>query len=165
MSGKFSLDEYVDVAQRLQDFKRDYPEGSLRQVKLEFVNIAGKDFVVYTAAAYRTPDDQAPGIGTAWEPIPGKTPYTKDSEVMVCETSAWGRAIVAVTGAGTKKIASKQEVLNRQVPERDFVAESLKVESLDELRKLWADARKANADEATLEKISARTNEFKDNEG
>jgi len=162
MSGKFSLDDYVDVAERLQDFKKAYPEGTLRQVKLEFVNLGGKDFVVYTAAAYRTPDDQAPGIGTAWEPIPGKTPYTKDSEVMVAETSAWGRAIIAVTGAGTKRIASKQEVMNRQVQERDFLAESLTLKTLEELRALWQEARKAGASAAVLEGIMGKSNELKD---
>lgn len=161
MSNKFSMDDYVDVAERLSDFKRDFPEGSLQQVSLEFVKIADKDYVVYTAAAYRDQNDTRPGIGTAWEPIPGKTPYTKDSEVMVAETSAWGRAIVAVTGAGTKRIASKQEVQNRQVLKRDFVAESLTVESLEALRQLWKEARSAGATEAALTRIMSRQDEFK----
>jgi hypothetical protein len=80
---------------------------------MEFVQIAGKDWVVYTAAAYRTPEDQRPGIGTAWEPIPGPTSFTKDSEVQNAETAAWGRALVAI-GASTKNgIASAEEVTNR----------------------------------------------------
>lgn len=162
MSNKFSMDDYVDVAERLSDFKKQFPEGSLQQVSLEFVNIAGKDFVVYTAAAYRSPEDARPGIGTAWEPIPGKTPYTKDSEVMVCETSAWGRAVVAVTGAGTKRIASKQEVQNRQTVKRDFLAEATKVKSIDKLRELWAEARAAGADEKTLETIIGMSNGLQD---
>ena len=46
--------------------------------------------------------------------MPGKTPYTRDSEVMVAETSAWGRAIVAALAGDTKRgVASKEEVLNR----------------------------------------------------
>lgn len=158
MSQKLSMDDYVDVAERLADFKKIYPEGSLQQVSLEFVNIAGKDFVVYTAAAYRFPEDSRPGIGTAWEPIPGRTPYTKDSEVMVCETSAWGRAIVAVTGAGTKRIASKQEVQNRQTVKRDFITEATKVKSIEALRELWQEARTAGADEKTLERIIGMSN-------
>lgn len=162
MSAKFSMDDYVDVAERLSDFKKQFPEGSLQQVSLEFVNIAGKDFVVYTAAAYRSPEDARPGIGTAWEPIPGKTPYTKDSEVMVCETSAWGRAVVAVTGAGTKRIASKQEVQNRQTVKRDFLAEATKVKSIDKLREVWAEARVAGADEKTLETIIGMSNGLQD---
>jgi hypothetical protein len=82
---------------------------------------------------------------------------------MVAETSAWGRAIIAVTGAGTKRIASRQEVENRQVPQRDFLAESLTVKTLSELRGLWAEARKAGADEATLEGIMVRKDEFTKN--
>jgi hypothetical protein len=105
--------DYIDVAARLMDMREKFPDLTMQQVKMEFVQIAGKDWVVYTAAAYRTPEDQRPGIGTAWEPIPGPTPYTKDSEVQNTETAAWGRALVAI-GASTKNgIASAEEVTNR----------------------------------------------------
>lgn len=36
---------------------------------------------------------------------------TAGSELMICETSAWGRAIVAAMKSATKRIASKQEVM------------------------------------------------------
>jgi hypothetical protein len=111
----------------MTEFFEKYPDGSLKQVKYELVQIpmyvkgedgpklAGeKTFLVYTAAAYRTPDDQCPGEGTAWEPVPGTTPYTKDSEMMNAETSAWGRAILAVGAADTRKgVASREEVRSR----------------------------------------------------
>ncbi len=161
MSKKPDLSNYVDVAERIEQFRQLYPNGSLRQVDLQFVNIGGKDWVVYTAAAYRTPDDQAPGMGTAWEPIPGRTPYTKDSEVMVAETSAWGRALVATLAVDAQRgVASYQEVLNRQTPERDFLAESLTVDTLEALRSLWQEARKAGASAAVLDGIMVRKNEL-----
>src|SRR3990167_1754651 len=72
-----------------------------------------KGGVLGRAGASRPPDDPRPGVGHAFEPIPGKTPYTKDSETMNAETSAWGRAIVAL-GFETKKIASANEVRARQ---------------------------------------------------
>ena len=76
--------------------------------------IGEKTFIVVVAAAYRTPDDVRPGIGMAYELCPGKTPYTKDSELQNAETSAWGRAIVATLAADTKRsVASKEEVRNR----------------------------------------------------
>ena len=112
MSNSFAKD-YIDVAERLREFKKQFPNGSLQMVDIQFVNIAGKDFVMYTAAAFREPTDVRPGMGTAWEPIPGLTPYTKNSEVMVAETSAWGRAIVAALAGETKRIASADEVRNR----------------------------------------------------
>lgn len=147
------LDGYIDVAERIREFKAKFPDGALRQLSLEFVNIAGKDYVVYTAAAYRSPDDQIPGIGTAWEPIPGATPYTRGSEVMVAETSAWGRAMVASLAVESQRIASKQEVENRQVQVRDFLAEADKVDSVAGLRSLWQEARSAGANEKILAKI------------
>ena len=105
--------DYIDVAQRLREMREKFPDLTMSQVSMEFLNFAGKDWVVYTAAAYRTPDDPRPGIGTAWEPVPGPTPYTKDSEVQNAETAAWGRALVAI-GADTKNgIASAEEVSNR----------------------------------------------------
>ena len=106
----FSMDDYVDVADRLRQFKSAYPNGSLQQVSLQFIDFAGKSWVVYTAAAYRTPDDLTPGHGTAWEPVPGTSNFKRDSEVMNAETSAWGRAIVAVLAAETKRIATRNEI-------------------------------------------------------
>lgn len=111
---KFSMDDYIDVAERIAEFRTKYPEGSLQQVALDFREVNSTWWVIYTAAAYRTPDDQRPGHGTAWEPVPGKTPYTRDSELQNAETAAWGRAIVAVLAADTKRgIASAQEVRSR----------------------------------------------------
>jgi hypothetical protein len=114
--------DYVDVAERIRTFREKHPEGSLQPADptkpYEIITIGDKTFVVYVAAAYRTPDDTRPGIGTAWETFPGKTPYTAGSEVQNAESSAWGRAIVASLAADTKKIASLDEVSARRA-ERD----------------------------------------------
>lgn len=111
------LNDYVDVAERIRIFRERFPEGSLQPVNpadpFSTITIGDRTFVVYVAAAYRTPDDPRPGIGAAWELFPGRTPYTKDSELMVAETSAWGRAIVAVLAADSKKVASRNEVIAR----------------------------------------------------
>jgi hypothetical protein len=66
--------------------------------------------VVMRGYAYRTPEDTRPGIGHSQMPIPGKTPYTKDSEVENAETSAWGRAIAALGFEVHNSIASAEEV-------------------------------------------------------
>lgn len=105
------LKDYVDVAERIGIFREKYPNGSLQSEVIQY----GPDVVIVKALAYRTPDDVRPGIGHASEVLPGKTPYTRDSELMVCETSAWGRAIVAVLAADTKRgVASKDEVARAQ---------------------------------------------------
>ena len=108
--------DYIDVATRLHEMRDVFPDLTMQQVSMEFVVVGGNSYVVYVAAAYRNSDDPRPGIGTAWEPIPGPTPFTKDSEVQNAETAAWGRALIAI-GASTKNgIASKEEVTNRQQP-------------------------------------------------
>lgn len=113
-ANKFASD-YIDVATRIAEFRVKHPGGSLRPVNpdepIRIINIGDKTYLQYTAAAYRTPDDPQPGIGVAWEPYPGRTPFTRDSEAMVAETSAWGRAIVAALAADTKHgVASLDEI-------------------------------------------------------
>ena len=108
-------DDYVTVAERIVEFRNKYAEGSLQPwnpaepYRIEIIN--GNPCFVVVAAAYRTPDDTRPGIGMAYEPVPGSTPFTRGSELQNAETAAWGRAIVAALAADTNKgIASFEEV-------------------------------------------------------
>lgn len=104
----YDLSDYVDVAERIRIAKEVYPELSL-QSEWTYEVFDGQTYIIVKAFAYRTADDSRPGVGTAWEVFPGKTPYTKGSELMVGETSAWGRALAAL-GIEVRKVASKQEV-------------------------------------------------------
>lgn len=132
MSNRPSLDDYIDVAERLMDFTARWPlgtlqmaptsieyhlDGSIARVEYDMtknvLEVDGRTFIVYRAAAYRQDDDKRPGMGTAWEPFPGATPYTKNSELMNAETAAWGRAILACGLPAKRGLASKQEVRNR----------------------------------------------------
>ena len=107
--------DYVEVNERILEFRAAFPDGSLQAEIVELRD----DLVVVKAYAYRTPDDPRPGTGLASEPIPGKTNFTRDSELMNAETSAWGRALIAVGAADAKRgIASANEVRNRQTYER-----------------------------------------------
>lgn len=110
----FDMSDYVDVAERIREFREKYPEGTLQAEIIPLPDsITG--FIAVKAYAYRAPDDPRPGVGLAYEPVPGKTPYTKDSELQNAETSAWGRAIIAVGVADTKRgVASANEVRNRR---------------------------------------------------
>lgn len=109
----FNLDDYIDAAASLAWVRETYPEATLQPTDplrpFWVETIKDRDFIVYSASLYRTPDDPRPGIATAWEPFPGLTPYTKGSELMNAETSAWARACRAVM-MPTKKIASTEEV-------------------------------------------------------
>ena len=128
------LENYNTVPERVEAFFAKYPDGRLRQVSYELVVVGQQTYLIYTAAAMRDKDDTTPGLGTAWEPVPGKTPYTRDSEMQNAETSAWGRAIIAVGAADSRKgIASREDVQNRQPVQRK---RTFADEARDELRKV-----------------------------
>lgn len=122
------LGGYVEVKDRIRAFRDKHEHGSLQPAnpsepyRLEFIEVLNSNsepsircMIVYTAAAYRTPDDPRPGIGIAWEPFPGLTPFTRNSELMNAETSAWGRAIVACLAADADApIATGEDVAKRR---------------------------------------------------
>jgi hypothetical protein len=107
----FNLDDYVDVATRLKELLEKYPEASVEASPPKLVAVDGSNFVEVTVTI--TADGRT-ARASAWEPIPGKTPYTKDSEMMNAETSALGRAC-GMWGIGLKKsVASLDEVRARR---------------------------------------------------
>jgi hypothetical protein len=113
--GAFNLADYNTVAERIAEFRTKHPEGSLQSEILTLPEAFAAHFIAVKAFAYRTPDDERPGVGLAWEPVEGKTSFTRDSELQNAETAAWGRAIVAVLAADTKKgIVSRDEVQARR---------------------------------------------------
>ena len=135
------LGDYIDVAARIAEFRAKYPDGSLQPADLSVPyrveKIGEQTFIVVVAAAYRSPLDERPGIGMAYEVFPGRTPYTKGSELQNAETSAWGRAIVAALAADTKKgIASQEEVRNRQAERESFEQAKPAPDERKELRRI-----------------------------
>ena len=107
----FNLDDYVDVATRLKELLEKYPEASVEASQPRLITVDGSNFVEVTVTISA---DGRMARASAWEPIPGKTPYTKDSEMMNAETSALGRAC-GMWGIGLKKsVASLDEVRARR---------------------------------------------------
>jgi len=117
----YDLKDYVTVAERLRIFLKRYPDGSMQLDPVEFREIAGTLWVIGRAYAYRTPEDPRPGVGTAWEIIPGRTAFTKYSEVQNVETSAWGRALAAIGIGIDKGVATWEEIRRGDVDERPHV--------------------------------------------
>ena len=162
---------YVEVSERIADFRAAHPDGSLQAEIVELRD----DLVIVKAYAYRTPDDERPGTGLASEPIPGATNFTRDSELMNAETSAWGRALIAVGAADAKRgIASANEVRNRQQSEPEQAPEPVNlapleaaiinaqdagvVKTLEEWQKLRDYARRSESNlQAAIERVSQAT--------
>lgn len=119
------MKDYVPVNERIGAFLAKHPDGSLQSELVELNDTR----VVMRAYAYRTPDDARPGIGYSSLEIPGRTPYTRGSEIENCETSAWGRAIAALGFEVKRGIASAEEVRNK----REDGQEAVKVQPGPEL--------------------------------
>ncbi len=121
---KFSMDDYVDVAERIQDAADRYPnQGELLGMSFGdpewgVIEIGGQSFVHCKVPLHRNALDPKPAWGIAWEPFPGRTSFTKDSELMNAHTSAMGRAVIAAGLVANRKLASRQEVRNRVEDQR-----------------------------------------------
>jgi len=156
--------DYNEVADRVREFREKHPSGSLQQVDVKFIEFDGRCWIVYTAAAYRTPDDARPGIGTAWELVPGKTNFTRDSELQNAETAAWGRAMVAALAVDSKKIASLDEVLKseaaRQVKFEAVEIDVTGAKTVDELSDLWSLALESGQSADLKDAFSKRKKEL-----
>ncbi|MEU2013062.1 hypothetical protein [Nocardia sp. NPDC019302] len=131
--------DYIDVSERIASVRgeaeRVYPEGTFQPWDKEhpyrIEKIGEQSFVVVVAAFYRTPDDPRPGIGMAYEQVPGKTQFTRGSELQNAETSAWGRALVAALAADTKRgVASAQEMRGQSNDDGPSPAEAARGELL-----------------------------------
>jgi hypothetical protein len=133
------LSNYVDVAERIRLFFEAHPAGSIQATTPHPIIIQDSVFLEVTATVYRTPDDTRPSVATAWEPFPGTTPYTRNSEAMNCETSAAGRAL-AFLGFGVRRsVASAEDIANRATdPVIDTYArlKTLNPETKEALKKL-----------------------------
>lgn len=103
-------DDYVDVAERIQQLFAKFPEASIQTDYQGMIEVQGVTFLIMKSTVFRTPNDPTPAVDYAWEMVPGKTSFTRGSELMNGSTSATGRAI-AMLGVATKKsIATRQEV-------------------------------------------------------
>jgi hypothetical protein len=91
------------------------------------VTVDNQQYIEICCYVWRDAADLKPTIAYCWEPTPGRTPYTKGSEMMNASTSCLGRALGFLGMGIGKSIASRNEVQARQpgplaevVPLKDF---------------------------------------------
>ena len=108
------LRDYVDVKTRLRQALEKYPELIVVESPPVFQEVNGATIVICEVAVRRSREDAFLVNAHASEPYPGKTPYTRDSEVANGFTSALGRALGYMGFGIEKSIASRDEVQYRQ---------------------------------------------------
>jgi hypothetical protein len=107
------LGDYIEVKDRLKMALEKHPELRVIEEPAQTIPIGDRLFLICRVQVHRDTTDTMPVVAAAWEPLPGRTPYTKDSELMVGFTSALGRALGYMGFGITKSIASANEVKNR----------------------------------------------------
>ena len=110
------MTNYVTVAERMTAAFERWPDMRVQESLPQIREIGGQTVVEVTVMIYRTPDDPLPGIGSAWEPFPGTTPFTRGSEMMNASTSAIGRVLAAMGVGAQRSLASADEVRARTAP-------------------------------------------------
>jgi hypothetical protein len=123
----FNLGDYVDVPTRLAEALKRWPDLRIQESKPVIVTVDNQQYVEISCTVWRDCTDLMPTIAYCWEPIPGKTPYTRGSEMMNASTSCLGRSLGMMGMHIGKSIASRNEVEARQpgplaevVPIKDF---------------------------------------------
>ena len=107
MSIKIHGKDYVLVNERVQEFHRLYPNGSIRTDLIEF----GDRFIVKAEVCPDVSDRMRIFTGLAYEMV-GSSQINKTSALENCETSAVGRALGFLNIGIDGSIASADEVEN-----------------------------------------------------
>ena len=109
MSGNFNPENYATVAQRIEEFYKEHPQGTVRT---ELVKVDGPE-VVFRATVFRTVEEAVAGVGTTGyaREVEGKSPVNRTSHYENCESSAIGRALANLGYATSAHRPSRQEML------------------------------------------------------
>lgn len=113
----FDLDGYVTAPERLTMLLKQYPNASVICTPPELKQVGDRLFIASTCTIDVNDGSGRTATASAWEPYPGRTPYTRDSEAMNAETSSLARCCGMLGFGISKSIASSEEVRNRRAEE------------------------------------------------
>lgn len=144
--GRYNLDDYVTVSQRIERFYEKHPDGRIITNVVEVNHETG--FVLMQAMIYRTNADAHPAAtGHAFE-VRGDSYINKSSYIENCESSAVGRALALLGFEVRRSISSREEM--------EKVGRMTPVEAPAGERSKPAPAPPAKPTEATVAKPAAK---------
>ena len=156
---QFNLEDYETVASRITKLYTLHPDARIITQNLTTELDRAANTWVVRAEIYLSSEDQASQLvkstGMAFE-IDGAGMANKTSALENCETSAIGRALANMGLSGDQR-ASREEMTKVQsgaTPARDWITEAQNILSVDGLRTLYNDARRAGAGQHILNQIS-----------
>lgn len=166
---RFDLSQYATVAERLDMLYAAFPDARIVTDNLTTDADREKKTWVVKATLYLSAEDQMANCpkatGHAFE-IDGSGGANTTSALENAETSATGRCLALANWNGNrnqKSLASREEMMKVERAEKDwrFIADT--ITDIEELGKVYIDARKLGASPDTLAYMEKRANELKGN--
>lgn len=161
---RFDLSQYATVAERLDMLYSAYPDARIITENLTTDADREKKTWVVKATLFLTAEDQLAGCakatGHAFE-IDGSTGANATSALENAETSATGRCLALANWNGNKNqksLASREEMMKVERAEQDWRLIADGLSDKDELRRVYADARKLGASVEVLKYIEEKAN-------
>ncbi len=150
---KFDLSQYDTVDSRIKKFLADFPDGRIQTEIVMVDGEIGKTRWVVKAMAFRHLHETVPSAtGFAFE-VDGTGMANQTSALENAETSARGRCLQALGYTGAKSASREEMEKVERGTNMDWLAESEKAKTKEELRFIWNKARSAGASDEVLAKI------------
>lgn len=151
------LDGYEPVADRIQKFWKDHPNGRIH-TEIKLIN---EQEIVIQASIYTDRDDPRPAAIDFAQETRGSSQINRQSFVENCATSAIGRSL-ATLGYAPKDAAKRpsREEMAKIAPatKRNWATEATVLagkQDVEGLRKLYAEAKAAKAPQELLDSIES----------
>ena len=163
----FDLSKYATVAERMEQLKRDYPDYRIITENLTTEADRSRSTWVVKATLFLSDGDQAAGLakatGHAFE-IDGQGMANKTSALENAESSAIGRCLMVGGYAMSKDnenktLASREEMEKVIRNQENWLVQASKLKTVDELRRLYIQAKNSGANENDLKEIARLADE------
>src|SRR6056297_467345 len=161
----FDLSKYATVAERMEQLKRDYPDYRIITENLTTEADRSRSTWVVKATLFLSDGDQAAGLakatGHAFE-IDGQGMANKTSALENAESSAIGRCLMVAGYAMSKDgktLASREEMEKVNRNQENWLEQASKLKTVDELRRLYIQAKNSGANESDLKEIARLADE------
>jgi hypothetical protein len=164
---RFNLEDYETVEERIKRFYAAHPDGRIVTHNLTEMHDRSVSTWIVRAEIYESYEQQVErcpkASGLAFE-VDGGAGANQTSALENAETSAIGRALANAGFSGNKR-ASREEMKKVDRATRDWISDANKLDDVDALRLLWAEAKAAGAPKLTLDKVAARAKSLADTAG
>lgn len=157
---RFNLADYETVEERIKRFYADNPDGRIITHNLTSPADRSVSTWIVRAEVFLTAGDQANNIpkasGLAFE-VDGGLGANQTSALENAETSAIGRALSNAGYSGNKR-ASREEM--EKVARGDWLEKAASLDTIEQLRELYTQARANNAPQEVLERLKGYADRF-----